>query len=448
MVLLAVLLTVVSLTSAQGNEQLVVTHLGFEQGINRAGQDCAVTARVTNAGGKNSPKGSAYLVLSSELRPVGPLIQDVQPLAPGATTTVRWRVTAKRHGRHSVMARAGDSKVCEATLHFAPAVLLKPSDYVPVPRPVKTDVDILARYCPQHPPIPDAPNRKSVLDYEAASPTSIDWQIKWAVENGIKGFIIDHSSQSKDAEKWLEAYQKARYRDLLSVALCWQSNGSAVSREWLADCFRLPGYYRLEGKPAIFVHSPEMAGAELAEITTAAREAGYEGVASVAVTDDFSETFVKYLRKQGYAAVTSGHEWGRLSPQSPPSAAVSFERLVKESPAAWNDKMSSAGELAYFPLVDTGWDPIPATGQTGFRFAGRSVDLFGELLDRAQAFAKKHDCPVVVLGPINGWAEGRYIEPCADYGFEMYEAIRNTFGRGYPLEWPVNVGPSDFEEDS
>ena len=48
-----------------------------------------------------------------------------------------------------------------------------------------------------------------------------------------------------------------------------------------------------------------------------------------------------------------------------------------------------------------------------------------------------------IFGPLNEWGEGSYIEPNLEYGFGMYEAIRETF-REKPAEgWPMNFAPSD-----
>ena len=49
----------------------------------------------------------------------------------------------------------------------------------------------------------------------------------------------------------------------------------------------------------------------------------------------------------------------------------------------------------------------------------------------------------MLVGPINEWGEGSYAEPNAEYGFGMYEAIRNTFGIKPAEGWPVNFTPKD-----
>ncbi|HNR33412.1 MAG TPA: glycoside hydrolase family 99-like domain-containing protein, partial [Candidatus Hydrogenedentes bacterium] len=101
------------------------------------------------------------------------------------------------------------------------------------------------------------------------------------------------------------------------------------------------------------------------------------------------------------------------------------------------------GDLVYYPLIDTGWDSRPWHGAKALVLGGRTVTHFDSLLRAGKAFAKEHGKPFVVLGPINEWGEGSYIEPCTEFGFSMYEAIRNAFATGDPTAWPVNIGPSD-----
>jgi hypothetical protein len=74
---------------------------------------------------------------------------------------------------------------------------------------------------------------------------------------------------------------------------------------------------------------------------------------------------------------------------------------------------------------------------------GRTPVLFEGLLRQAKAFCEEHDKPVLILGPLNEWGEGSYIEPCTEFGFEMLEAIRRVFAKGKPTSWPVNISPSD-----
>ena len=47
------------------------------------------------------------------------------------------------------------------------------------------------------------------------------------------------------------------------------------------------------------------------------------------------------------------------------------------------------------------------------------------------------------LAPLNEWGEGSYAEPNAEFGFGLYEAIRETFFEQPSEGWPLNYTPSD-----
>ena len=52
-----------------------------------------------------------------------------------------------------------------------------------------------------------------------------------------------------------------------------------------------------------------------------------------------------------------------------------------------------------------------------------------------------------MIHPINEWQEGSYIEPNEEYGFAMYDAIRDAFCEKPAAGWPKNLrplGPYDY----
>ena len=97
------------------------------------------------------------------------------------------------------------------------------------------------------------------------------------------------------------------------------------------------------------------------------------------------------------------------------------------------------------------WLPLP----TGFadqpRSFARSVNIirdrtpekFAALCREARAFCDKNGLHHVIIHPINEWQEGSYIEPNEEYGFRMYDAIRDAFCEKPAGGWPRNHRPSD-----
>jgi hypothetical protein len=158
---------------------------------------------------------------------------------------------------------------------------------------------------------------------------------------------------------------------------------------------------------------------------------------------DFSSDHVRALLKEGYSGITTYHEWGGRIDGAIPQKLFNYKAVLRDSPTAWAKKEKASGALKYYPLIDTGWDSRPWHGDKAMVIQGRTPVLFGSLLQRAKAFCEEHNKPVLILGPLNEWGEGSYIEPCTEFGFEMLEAIRRVFAKGKPTSWPVNISPSD-----
>ncbi len=51
---------------------------------------------------------------------------------------------------------------------------------------------------------------------------------------------------------------------------------------------------------------------------------------------------------------------------------------------------------------------------------------------------------MLVLGPANEWGKGSYLEPCTEFGFGMYEAVRRVMAKGETDTWPENLSPRDL----
>ena len=71
------------------------------------------------------------------------------------------------------------------------------------------------------------------------------------------------------------------------------------------------------------------------------------------------------------------------------------------------------------------------------------MKLFHKICEDAKRFADETGVKRLVLAPLNEWGEGSYAEPCQEFGFGMYEAVRDTFCRKPVAGWPLNYGPSD-----
>ena len=175
-----------------------------------------------------------------------------------------------------------------------------------------------------------------------------------------------------------------------------------------------------------------------------ARDAGHDGIEFVAVNSAESAAFVEMLVAEGYTGATNYHEWGTATEPMVRPQRARFDDVVATAPGEWARRDAMCKPLTYYPLVDTGWDSRPWHGDKSLAIEGRSPALFKGLLREARVFCEATGKKTIILGLINEWGEGSYIEPCTEYGFAMLEAVRLVFAKGDPASWPVNVAPCDI----
>ena len=461
----------------KGPAEIAVNYFGFENGVQRAGRPGRVIAYFVNRGGSAASGFAAKLSLPAGLKCVdGSLERTVQPLEYHDQEAQAWRVVADAPGDYTIRLTAagkGAPTPTDATLRVMPSLKLAKADYVPPPKPVETTMDVCAYYFPGWHADSRwecirrvAPIRKPVLGYyDESNPECVDWQIKWAVENGITCFLVDWYwiKGNKSLEHWFDAYRKAKYRDMLKVAIMWANHippGShsledwrKVTREWIEKYFTLKAYYHIEGKPAVFLWSPhnirrDLGGLEkvtgaFAESQQMARDAGHQGISFLAMFGHESAEGVKTLAAEGYYGATNYHEWAEAQARSKDPKHARYDDVVATVRKTWASKVARCGKLVYYPVVDTGWDSRPWHGDRAFVLSGRTPKGFEDILRQARDYCTQIGRKFVVLGPVNEWGEGSYIEPNTEFGFEMLEAIRRVFAKGEPAGWPVNVTPAD-----
>ena len=95
-------------------------------------------------------------------------------------------------------------------------------------------------------------------------------------------------------------------------------------------------------------------------------------------------------------------------------------------------------------MLPTGWNDQPRSFQRARVIEGRTPEKFGEVCRACRDFCEKKGFTRVVIAPVNEWQEGSYIEPNEEYGFGMYDALRDAFCEKPAAGWPQNVTPKDL----
>ncbi|MBQ3342647.1 MAG: glycoside hydrolase family 99-like domain-containing protein [Kiritimatiellae bacterium] len=360
--------------------------------------------------------------------------------------------------------------------------------YVPEPQPVKSAVEITAIYYPgtEHMPEWDmiaqtCPERKPLLGwYDEGNPEVIDWQIKWAVEHGISNFCVDWywNKGYRRLEHWVKGYYKARYRRYLKWYMMYANHNQpgahstadqvAVTKYWIDNYFKTPEYYTIDGKPVVcywsfsaidldFIAEAAANGENLKEgegIRRAfaisermAKEAGLPGIHWQLMwrTTSYDPVFAVARRGEGFSSSISYgfvDDARRLAPKAATAEGLTYDMVAEGIPKLWTAKAVQQ-ELPWWLPIPTGWDDRPRSFSRSTVIRDRTPEKFASVCREARAFCEKNGIKHAVIHPINEWQEGSYIEPNGEYGFAMYDAIRDAFCEKPAEGWPKNICPSD-----
>ena len=458
----------------RGPAELEFAYFGRTEGVNRTGRPVEVNCLVRNLGGEPARTVTATLGVSDGIKIVGEAKITIDPISLYLPKTASWKIQSSRPGPAQITARLEAPGVAPVT-STAAIEFTSPPDVpkmlqVPEPRPVKSDYEVGAFYFPgwhdmsRWNPILDFPERKPVLGwYDESNPECADWQIKWSVEHGIDFYMVDWywSEGDRHLEHWLhDAYMKAKHRKYLKWCIMWANHNrpnthspedwKKVTQYWIDNYFDMEEYYRIDGRPVVFIWAPanirrDVGGTEEATKLYAmsqemARAAGHKGIYFAAMSSHESEASCKQLRAEGYEAFTSYHGF-QLAEQEARSTHFGFEEVVRTSPRVWESADERAGDLLYMPIVDSGWASQPWHRGKARIISGRTPELFGQLCQEAAEYCDATGKKIITVGPVNEWGEGSYIEPYAEYGFGDLAALRKAFCS--PGDYPPNIIPTD-----
>ena len=95
------------------------------------------------------------------------------------------------------------------------------------------------------------------------------------------------------------------------------------------------------------------------------------------------------------------------------------------------------------PTLSTGWNDQPRSFENALVIYERTPEKYRKHCASCKEFCLKNDRKKIIIAPLNEWQEGSYIEPNEEYGFEMYNAVRDTFCTMPPEGFPADLRPGD-----
>ena len=374
------------------------------------------------------------------------------------------------------------------------------TNYVPEPRPQHGPIEITAFYYPGTEQMAEwdqvaqtLPHIKPLLGwYDETNPEVVDWQIKWAVEHGISSFCVDWywNKGVQRLDHWVKAYYQAHHRKYLKWFMMYANHNEPnahstkdqidITRFWIDNYFRTPEYYTIEGHPVVvywalqnldndFINEAAANGETLQpgegarrafEITNKImREAGLPDIYVIGMyhSCEYDENLIAWAKAIGCKSLMV-YNFGLNAIQIAPEAAseddvqmrFSYDCVVKAAQKWWKMTAKNA-DLPIWPLLPTGWNDKPRSFQFARLIYGRTPEKFRELCQACRNFCEQSGAKHVTIAPLNEWQEGSYIEPNEEYGFQMYDALRDVFcdrpAEGFPpnlLPSDVGLGPYDY----
>jgi hypothetical protein len=442
-----------------GPLELQVVSCGLEDVINRAGEECLLTAGLANVGGEAARGVTARLLLPEGVRAIGGDTRELSTVEFGFPAHAEWTVRAGApvEAKAKLEVLTGGKVVAsrEMALSFTRKLATAPADHVPPPVRIATPYKVGVYYFPgwesrtKWSPIERFPERKPILGwYDESLPEIADWQIKWAVEHGISFFVVDWywSQGARSLEHWLHnAYAKSRYREQLQFCLLWANHNAegtssledclAVTQYWIDNYFKRPEYVRVDGKPVMVIFSTYRLRQDLGSegvrkafdaVDALCQKNGIPGIYMVACAGS-SKSEIELLRDEGYDAL-SGYNYAGLNANG--KRAAPYETLIGGYKDLWNEA-ADADILPEIPVLSGGWDSRPWHGAQALVRTGRTPELFERHCRDAKAFldarVKDPEKRMCIVEAWNEWGEGSYIGPHREFGFGYLDAIRRVF---------------------
>ena len=360
------------------------------------------------------------------------------------------------------------SAVAEVPVKIGPSLNLpRATDYIPEPKPVKTPgVDVGAFYfldwAQTHHWLKiwrtDPARRPAAGWYSNANPELLDWQIKWAVEHGISFYLVDWYG-SDHLGYFESSLKQARFAKYIKWAIMWcnhtppplsdEAHWTRTIDHCIKHVFNHPQYMQVNGMPYMSIwdggcleRDNGRGGCKrmLDKARAMARAAGYKGIYFLGQCGH-SPADVKRQAAFGFDETVTYHYLGTGGKKPLSPRVHDFADVAASSYDYWKAARAAA-PIDFLPNLSTGWDDRP--WHDGSEVRGRTVEHFRRICRDAKRFVEETGTKRVTLAPLQEWGEGSYAEPNGEFGFGMFDAVRDTFGEKPAEGWPQNYTPADI----
>lgn len=297
------------------------------------------------------------------------------------------------------------------------------------------------------------PDREPLLGYyPEEEPWVAEKHIEWAYQYGINFFAYDWYWDGKRPEydHALKNYLKARNKNKIQFCLLWANHDVTpkslkefddIVAYWIGNYFAYPTYYKIDGKPVVFIFSVGQLETKAKEFGTSvkallegassrSKEQGHNGIFFVATTNERPGADVaQRLHDYGFNAYTG---WNYVQGEGFNTDLYekdAYDSMVDAYLTYYMAAFKTSKILPYIVPASPGWDSRPWHGDQATVRKNPTPDKFAKmLLGAKQLMDGDKDVPkILMIESWNEFGEGSYIEPTKKWQFAYLQMIKKIF---------------------
>lgn len=309
---------------------------------------------------------------------------------------------------------------------------------------------------------------------DESDPKVVEQKIEAASSHGVNVFIYDwywYEGRSFLENGLNNGFLKASNRGKMKFYLMWANHDhssyldyttadksriywhGAIDRNTfdkmidhiIRDYFKQPNYYKINGEPVFAIYElstlinglgglPQTKEA-LAYFTQKTKDAGFPGLHLQGilwgaipknlsgVPGDTDATQNNTILDLGIKSLTN-YQWVHYVP------VQDYKQWGKIAIQSW-DEFSKEFTVPFFPHVSISWDNNPRFPREVVqgRVTNANPSDFKAFLQKAKKYVDQHPKQprLITINAWNEWAEGSYLEPDKQHGYQYLEAVKDVF---------------------
>lgn len=293
--------------------------------------------------------------------------------------------------------------------------------------------------------------------YKDGDPHTTEQQTTWMHKAGIDFIIYDWywlENHGVTLNQTIDSFIASKSKKGIEFSILWANHFNSprsmrtfdmVVEYWIANYFSSSDYKTIDGKPVVFIFSPQeldrqarIFGSSSRELIDRAREkavsSGLNGIYFVGVSQALSNNLFN-ITKDGYDALTAYNYHYGVSGEHNKSTkpSTSYQELTDGYEQSWQWIIDNT-KIPYFVPVTSGWDKRPWGGSKDLSHdnSTSTPEQFGHHVSAAKKFIEMHHKKTLghmVICCWNEYGEGSYIEPTKKFGTDYIRALKQSLDK-------------------